>query len=345
MVESLSERSENILHAVISEYIFTGEAVGSRTISKKYSIDLSPASIRNVMADLEELGLLNQPHTSAGRIPTDDGLRYYVDRILQTRKLTKEEKETIKSRYEPSNFEIIDIMEETSRLLSMFSRYAGVILAPKFENMIFERIELVKLRENQILAVFVSKTGMIQNRIVIIEEALSQDDLYQFSRYLNEILGNLTLEEAKKKIIDEMNIEKNMYDWLLSRALILSQKAFNTDIEDGLFIDGKYNILECREFCDVEKMKSIFRAFEEKSILVRLLDQAMESDGIQIFIGTENEFQEMHDCSVVASPYTWRDSTIGTLGVIGPIRMNYCDIVPIVDYTAKTVSRIMDARY
>ena len=345
MDELLSERSEKILHAVINEFIFSGEPVGSRTISKKYSIDLSPASIRNVMADLEEFGMLCQPHTSAGRVPTEEGLRYYVDCILEIRKLTDEEKETIESIYEPSSFEIIDIMEETSRLLSMFSRYAGVILAPKFENTIFERIELVKLRDNQILAVFVSKTGMIQNRIVTIEEDLSQDDLYQFARYLNEILGNLTLEEAKKKIIGEMNKEKNMYDWLLSRALMLSQKAFNAETEDGLYIDGKYNILECREFCDVEKMKAIFRAFEEKSILVRLLDQAMESDGIQIFIGTENEFQEMHDCSIVTSPYTWRDSTIGTLGVIGPIRMNYCDIVPIVDYTAKTVSRIMNARY
>jgi heat-inducible transcriptional repressor len=291
------------------------------------------------------MGLLSQPHTSAGRIPTDEGLRYYVDCILKVRELTKQEKETIKSGYRPSNLEITDVMKETSLLLSKISRYTGVVLAPKFNNRIFKHIEFIKLNENQILIVFVSKAGIIHNKVVKIEENLSQDELYKFTRYLNEILTDLTLSEVREKIIDEMKKESNMYDRLLSRALKLSQKVFGNYQEDDLYIGGKCNIFEFPEFCDVEKMKTILRAFEEKNILIKLLDKAMETDGIQIFIGTESQSQEMEGCSIVISPYTWKDYALGTLGVIGPTRMNYCDVVPIVDYTAKTVSKIMDTRY
>ena len=345
MAETLLERSTNILHAIINEYILTGEPVGSRTISKKYNVDLSPASIRNIMADLEDMGLLSQPHTSAGRIPTDEGLRYYVDCILKVRELTKQEKETIKSRYRPLNLEITDVMKETSLVLSKISRYTGIVLAPKFNNRIFKHIEFIKLNENQILIVFVSKAGIIDNKVVEIEENLSQDELYKFTRYLNEILTDLTLSEVREKIIDEMKKESNMYDRLLSRALKISQKVFGNYREDDIYIGGKCNIFEFPEFCDVEKMKTILRTFEEKNILIKLLDKAMETDGIQIFIGTESQSQEMKGCSIVISPYTWKDYALGTLGVIGPTRMNYCDVVPIVNYTAKMVSKIMDTRY
>ncbi|HCX89439.1 MAG: heat-inducible transcription repressor HrcA [Deltaproteobacteria bacterium CG_4_9_14_3_um_filter_44_9] len=345
MAETLLERSTNILHAIINEYILTGEPVGSRTISKKYNLSLSPASIRNAMADLEEMGLLSQPHTSAGRIPTDEGLRYYVDCILKVRELTKQEKETIKSRYRPLNLEITDVMKETSLVLSKISRYTGIVLAPKFNNRIFKHIEFIKLNENQILIVFVSKAGIVDNKVVEIEENLSQDELYKFTRYLNEILTDLTLSEVREKIIDEMKKESNMYDRLLSRALKISQKVFGNYREDDIYIGGKCNIFEFPEFCDVEKMKTILRTFEEKNILIKLLDKAMETDGIQIFIGTESQSQEMKGCSIVISPYTWKDYALGTLGVIGPTRMNYCDVVPIVNYTAKMVSKIMDTRY
>lgn len=345
MAETLLERSTKILHAIINEYILTGEPVGSRTISKKYNLDLSPASIRNAMADLEEMGLLSQPHTSAGRIPTDEGLRYYVDCILKVRELTKQEKQTIKSGYRPLNLEIIDVMKETSLLLSKISRYTGIVLAPKFNNRIFKHIEFIKLNENQILIVFVSKEGIIHNKVIQIEENLSQDELYKFTRYLNEILTGLTLREIREKIIDEMKKESNMYDRLLSRALKLSQKVFGNYPDDDIYIGGKCNIFDFPEFCDVEKMKTILRTFEEKNILIKLLDKAMEADGIQIFIGTESQFQEMEGCSIVTSPYTWKDYALGTIGVIGPTRMNYCDVVPIVDYIAKMVSKTMDTRY
>ncbi len=221
---------------MINEYILNGEPIGSRTLSKKYNIDLSPASIRNELADLEEWGFLYQPHTSAGRIPTDEGLRYYIDSILVIRNLTEFEKEIIDNSYRGSTFEFIDIMKETSRLLSDFSRFTGVVLAPKFENIIFKHIEMVKFRKNQILTVLVSKTGVIQNKIIEIDEEISQDELYKFSRYLNELLTDLSLKEARKKIVAEMKKEKNMYDWLLSMALKLSQKAFSSEIEDDIYI-------------------------------------------------------------------------------------------------------------
>jgi len=345
MVERLSKRGKNILQAVVSEYIATGEPVGSRTISKKHNLDLSAASIRNVMADIEEIGYLSQPHTSAGRIPTDMGLRYYVDCILTVRKLTKKEKQNIDRTYRPQHLQLIDIMKETSSLLSNFSQYTGIIIAPKFGNMIFEQIEFIKLRKNQILAVFIPKVGKVRNKIIETEEELSQDELHKFTKYLNEILSDLSLKDVRKKIINEMKKEKNMCDWLLSQALRLSQEAFSSDMDDDVFIDGKFNIFDCPEFCDMEKVKTLFRAFEEKNILVKLLDQVIQGEGIQIIIGTENQFQEMQECSIIASPYTWGENASGTLGVIGPTRMNYCDIVPMVDYTARTVSKIMDIKY
>ena len=233
MSELLSERCKSILHTVISEYIFTGNPVGSRTISKKLNADLSPASIRNVMVDLEEMGFLSQPHTSAGRVPTNEGLRYYVDCILEVRKLSKEEKISIEKRYSPSDYEIIDIMEETSRLLSKFSRYTGIVLAPRFDNIIFEHIELIKLRKDRILTVFVSKEGMIRNKVIRIEEGLSQEDLHKLSKYLNEILRDLSLRDARKKIVNEVKRDRIMYNQLLSKALELSQKALDTEGKRG----------------------------------------------------------------------------------------------------------------
>lgn len=346
MSEALGERSRQILQAVVTDYIATAEPVGSRTISRKYGLNLSPASVRNVMSDLEEAGYLMQPHASAGRIPTDKGFRFYVDALLEVRRLSKQERERIKSRYHLSHADAKELMRETSRILSAVSSLAGVVVAPRFEATRFRHIEFVKLREKDILVILVSETGTVYNKLIQADEELTQDRLHEISNYLNSIITGLTLEEAKERLLAEMRAEKALYDRLLAQAQALARQALagTADSQDvDVFIEGKLSIVEQPEFASVEKMKGLFKAFEEKSLLIRLIDKSLQAKGIQIFIGHENEYDEMAGCSVILSQYSQGDRILGALGVIGPTRMNYSRLIPIVDYTARLVSRFLES--
>ncbi len=342
MEEMLTARSQKVLEAIILHYIQDAEPVGSRTVSKKDTMGLSPATIRNVMADLEEVGFLMQPHTSAGRIPTDRAFRFYVDSILEVQKLSLSARDKIEIGLQDEGLDINEIMRRASSLLSLLSKQAGVVLAPRFGSLIFKRIEFIKLREKKILVIVVSKTGEVLNRLIEYDEQISQDDLDKYSRYLTEIMGGLSLVETKRKIMEEMKKEKVIFDRLMYNALQLSQKVLENEGEGDLYIEGKINVIQSPEFADMEKIRILLHAFEEKTKIVKLLDKALAAHGIQIFIGEENEFSEMKDCSVVAAPYSKENYTLGTLGVIGPTRMDYSTIVPIVDYTAKIVSKILE---
>jgi heat-inducible transcriptional repressor len=342
MFETLTERDRRVLQAIITDYIQTAQPVGSRIVSKKYKMGLSPATIRNVMADLEELGLLIQPHTSAGRVPTDKAYRFFVDTILNLRRLNPEEREDIeKGLLLEGDPDINEVMKRASHILSLLSKQTGVVLAPRFGSKIFKHIEFIKLRDRRILVIIVSRTGEVQNKLIRADEELSQDELDKYSRYLSEFMGGLSLVEAKQKILEEMKKEKVLFDKLMYRALQLSQKALEDEDEGDLFIEGKTNMMQSPEFADMEKMRGLLQAFEEKTKIVKLLDKALSAQGIQIFIGAENELNEMINCSVVAAPYSRENYSLGTLGVIGPTRMDYSNIIPIVDYTARIVGRIL----
>ncbi len=342
MTQTLTARDREVLEAIITDYIQTAEPVGSRTVSKKYYIGLSPATIRNVMADLEEMGFLTQPHTSAGRVPTDRAFRFYVDSILAVRKLSLIDRDRIEIGLQEESKDINETMKRASSLLSLLSKQTGVVLAPRFGSNIFKHIEFIKLREKTILVIIVCKAGEVQNKLIESDENMSQDELDKYSRYLTEIMGGLSLVEARRKILEELKKEKVLFDKLMYRALELSQKALADEGEGDLYIEGKTNILQSPEFADLEKMRNLLQAFEEKTKIVRLLDKALFAHGIQIFIGAENEFSEMKDCSVIAAPYCRENFTLGTLGVIGPTRMDYSSIIPIVDYTARIVGKILE---
>ena len=343
MYEGFTERDRKVLQAIIRDYIQTAQPVGSRIISKKYQMGLSPATIRNVMADLEEMGFLLQPHTSAGRVPTDRAYRFYVDTILNLRRLTPEERGQIESSLIPEEVQDVnEIMKRASHLLSLLSRQTGVVLAPRFGSKIFKHIEFITMREKRILVIIVSQTGEVQNKIIEADEEISQDELDRYSKYLTEIMGGLSLAEAKNRIMEELKNEKVLFDKLMFRALQLSQKALEDEGEGNLYIDGKTNIMQSPEFADMEKIQSLLQTFEEKTKIVKLLDKALSVQGIQIFIGAENELNEMVNCSVVTAPYSRENYTLGTLGVIGPTRMDYSSIIPIVDYTARILGRILE---
>ena len=337
----LNERFKKVLEFIVLDYISSAEPVGSRTICKRYGIPLSPATVRNVMADLEELGFLWQPHTSAGRVPTDKAFRFYVDEILNVQSLSQIEREKIRRTYSISKYDIPEIMRETSRILSGLSNYMGVVLAPKMASTIFKHIQFIRLGIDQILAVFVTSGGTVQNVIVYMGDDLSQHELDSMSRYLNEMLKGLTLAQVREKILEEMRKEKVAYDRMMKKALKLGQRVFSGQEEKELYIDGQVNILDELEFANIDKMKSLFRAFEEKSILITLLDQCLAGAGVQITIGSESECREMEGCSLVSAAYGGVDRTLGILGILGPRRMNYSRVIPVVEYTARVLTQIL----
>jgi heat-inducible transcriptional repressor len=343
MAKELTPREKKILQAIITDYIQSAEPVGSRTVSKKYRMELSPATIRNVMADLEELGFLVQPHASAGRIPTDRAFRFYVDSILEVCRLKGADETRIARGLEEDRLDFNEVLKRASHLLSLLSRQTGLVLAPRFSTNVFKHIEFFLLKEKKILVILVSNVGEVQNKVIEADEWLTQEELNKFSRYLTEIMGGLSLHEVKKRILEEMQREKVLFDKLMYRALKLSQKAFEEEEEEGnLYIEGKENIFQSPEFADIEKMRHLLSAFEEKTKIIKLLDKALKAQGIQIFIGAENEVNEMQGLSVIAAPYSRDNFILGTLGVIGPTRMDYSAIIPVVDYTARLVGKIME---
>ena len=333
-----SERTRKILAAVIREYMASAEPIGSRTVARHRGFELSPATIRNIMADLEEMGYLYQPHTSAGRVPTCKAFRYYVDSILNVRELTQHERNRIKQWYHPSKNDVAQSLRETSRILSAASNYLGLVIAPKVGNMKFKHIQFVRLAPYQVLAIFVTTSGIIQNKRLEIDEDLSQDYLDKITRYLDTILSGLTLLEVRNRILEELNEEKVAYDRLMQRALRLGEKALAGTEDRELFMEGKTKILDAPEFSSIAKMKGLIQALEEKGFLLKLLDQSLRTPGVQLVIGSEFDHRQMEDCSLVTASYGTPDSPRGTLGVIGPMRMNYSRVIPLVDYAARLLT-------
>lgn len=343
--EIISTRNKQILTSLINEYILTAEPVGSRSLAKKYNINLSSATIRNVMSDLEDMGLLHQPHTSAGRIPTERAMRFYVDSILKVKRLSAPEKNRIRKKYQFSELEASDIIKQTSEVLSVLSHHMSVVSAPKIIGTILKHIEFIKISKNRILVIFVSQSGFVQNRIIEDQDDIPQDELDKHNNYLNETLVGISLEEVSAKIEDEIKKEKIMYDQLLSKALELSKKALGKEFKPELYIEGQVNLLECPEFSEVEKMKTLLHALEEKNLLVNLLTKARDAEGVQIFIGSEAQLPDMQTLSIITSPYRYGKNVVGALGIIGPTRMNYLKLIPIVEYSAQLVTEFLNVKF
>lgn len=339
----ISERMRRIFEILIEDYILTAEPVGSRTIAKKSSLHLSPATIRNIMSDLEEMGLLYQPHTSAGRVPTEKGFRFYVDYLLNIHELSDREQLEIRSKYLGSQPEVLELFRETSRILSSSSHYLGVVWAPRMRSVVLQHMEFVKLKKHMVLAILATATGLVHNRIIEVEEDFPQSELDDLSDYMNGLLAGLTLQQLRERLLEQMRVEKSVYDHLLEQALRLGEKAFSSIDETDIFIDGRTNILNEPEFSNLSRMVDLFRAFEEKATMVRILDKCMDPKGVQIAIGSESQIQEMETCSLVTSTYGYRGEVLGALGVIGPRRMNYSRVIPLVDYTAKLLTEILEA--
>lgn len=343
MIE-LTLRDQQVLDAVVTDYIRSGEPVGSRTISKRYGLNVSSATIRNVMADLEELGFLYQPHTSAGRIPTEKGFRLYLDSIVRFKDLQKEERAIIRKALQETNTDFKELLRRTSRILSNLCNQAGVVLWPRITLTRFKHIEFIRIRAHQILVILISKSGLVHHCSLDWEEDIDQYELDKYSRYLNELLEDVPLGDVKQRILEEMQKEKVLFDQLYSRALEITQRAFVTTLDySEIYIEGQMNLFNNPEFADVERMRRILEAFEDKSRIVRLLDMTFKlSTGVKIILGPESKLQELQEISLISSPYRRGDTLLGVLGVIGPLRMDYSRIIPVVEFTAGLLSQLLE---
>lgn len=335
----LSRRAQKILHAVVTEYLQGGDAVGSRTVTRRHDLGLSPATVRNVMADLEEMGLLEQRHTSAGRVPTQTGLRFFIDSLLKVRGLNAREKDEIRERIHAPTPE--EVVQRASRLLSDLTQHAAVILAPDPDQQRLERIEFVPLRDGKLIAVLVTSEGRIENRLVVDE--LDPRRLERIHNYLNDMLRGMTLDEVRDRVIQELGEDKNKYDDAVAQALRLGHAVFVVAPErpPGVVVTGQANLLE-GPTVEADRVRELLRTLEDKAALIRLLDRTRQADGLQVFLGAETATAALSSSSVVAIPYGPEEHAIGALAVIGPMRMNYGKVMSVVDFTADTVSELLD---
>jgi heat-inducible transcriptional repressor len=336
--DELGDRARQVLQAVIFEYIVTAEPVGSRQVAKKYDLGLSPATIRNTMSDLEEAGYLTHPHTSAGRVPTDKAYRFYVDFLMGRSQLGRPEALRLQRQVATTRSDIDDLMESTSAQLSALSHYAAVILAPPLRQTRLERIDLIPVERDRALVVLATETGWGTSRILTLDETVTPAELREIARVLTERYAGLSFQEIRTRLGDT-TLPADA-DRIARLSALLARKAFASLWDKNLFYSGALNILDQPEFGDIAAMRAILRTFEEKRQLIELLTaRASAGDDVQVVIGSEMPYQEMQETSLVAASYKYGNRVLGVLGIVGPRRMPYAKIVPLVDYTARLVSR------
>lgn len=345
-LETLSTRSQDIFRRLVERYIETGEPVGSRAISKMLDMQLSPASVRNVMADLEDLGLIAAPHTSAGRAPTQEGLRFFVDAMLEIGSVDEAERSQIARNIEGSakGGKVEDLLNEASALLSGLSHGAGLVIAAKAD-MVLKHIEFVRLDAERAMAILVAQDGQVENRIIALPPGLTASALQQASNYLAHHVVGKTLKQAREAVRQQSENQRRELDEITQR-LVDSGLASMIEAESGpptLIVRGRANLIDDTMASeDLARVRQLFDEIESKQGLIELLDDAETAQGVRIFIGSENKLFSLSGSSVVLSPYKdANDNVVGVLGVIGPTRLNYARIVPVVDYTAHVVSRLI----
>ena len=339
---TLDDRRREILRSLIQLHVETGEPVGSENLSRALGRALSPATLRAIMADLEALGYLDHPHTSAGRVPTDEGYRVYVDTLMGSQPLAPGEAERIESELRSADSSAEQTMERASHLLSRLSRHVGFVLAPDIARTSFRHVDLVPLGHPRILVVMVSSTGIVTHKVIEVEERLSPTDLQACANYLNMHFAGMTLGEIRLRLLDLMKEEKALYDSLVQQVVALGERAFAVpEGEASVYLDGTANILSQPEIGDLERMRTLFRTFEEKGRLVRILNACIAGDGIRVLIGHENPDPELRDLSLVTASCRVEGAPAFGLGVLGSTRMEYAHVVTLVDHVARAVTDIL----
>jgi heat-inducible transcriptional repressor len=337
----LNERPREVFRHLVEAFLASGEPVGSRTLSQRLPVQLSPASIRNVMADLEAMGLLYAPHTSAGRVPTERGLRLFVDGLLEIGQLAPDERVAIEARINGSGRGIEDVLTQATTLLSGLSRCAGLVVAAK-QDTVLKHVEFVAVAPGKALVVIVGEDGQVENRLIDAPLGLPVSALSEASNYLNNRLRGRTLEDARAEIIAELEGERAELD-VLTAKIVAEGLATLAGPEKVLIVRGTSHLLDSVEAqIDLERVRNLFDDIERKADLIRLLELAREGAGVRIFIGSENRLFSLSGSSIVAAPYAnAQGKVVGVIGVLGPTRLNYGRIIPMVDHTAKVIGRLL----
>jgi heat-inducible transcriptional repressor len=343
--DGLNERAQLLLKALIENYIRDGQPVGSRTLSRDSGLSLSSATIRNVMADLEDLGFVASPHTSAGRIPTDKGYRFFVDTLLKLKPLHHEEIEEIERRLGSEAANGRSLVQTVSQMLSNVTHMAGLVTLPNPNYVALSQIEFIALSENRALAIMVMNNREVQNRVVQLDRYYSTEELRRAANYLNEAFAGRSLPEVRTQLLGQLQETRQHMNQLMQDAIHMAQKVFTEPSERVEYvIAGETNLMGFAELSNVDRLRRLFEAFNEKHDILHLLDNCLRADGIQIFIGQESGYRILDDISVVTAPYTLDNRVVGVLGIIGPTRMAYERVIPIVDVTAKLLGSALNAR-
>jgi heat-inducible transcriptional repressor len=341
-----NERNREILHWVIATFIMTGKPVGSRRIARHSREQLSAATVRNIMATLEEMGYLHQPHASAGRVPTDKAYRFYVDYLLKRRDISPRDRDMI-----DRDLRLDDgaehLMARASQVLSRVSKNMGIVISPPISRVALKHLQFVKLADNRILVILVSRAGIVQNRVIHYQDEISQTELDQAARYIVESFKDKTLFEIRNQILRMIRKEQALYDKFMQQIITLSTQTFSvteTQLDAEVYLDGASNLIKTPEFSDIKKMKLLFETIEQKSRLAALISRCIEGDTqeVRITIGAENALQGIEDCTLITSPYAVDEKTHGSLGILGPTRMEYARAISLVDYVARLFGRVLE---
>jgi len=338
-----NERAQHLLRILVERYIKEGQPVGSRTLARDSGLDLSPATIRNVMADLEELGFVMAPHTSAGRIPTIKGYRFFVDTLVKLRPPQGQELELVQRVLAQSDPRAL--VQSASNLLASMTKLAGVVTLPRRPHTALRQIEFLPLSDRRVLAILVLNDRDVQNRILDVHRDFSADELQRAGNYLTEQFGGKDLHAVRDALLGNLAETRASMNDIMVEAIEMAQRAFPDVDDEGSFVmTGETNLMGLEGLADMSKLKRLFQAFSEQRDILHLLDQSLHAPGVQIFIGQESGYQLLDECSVVAAPYLTDDNTMGVLGVIGPTRMAYERVIPIVDITAKQLASALKSR-
>lgn len=342
--EGINERAQILLKSLIERYIREGQPVGSKILAEDARLDLSPATIRNVVADLERMGLVHSPHTSAGRVPTELGYRMFIDNLVTIKPLRSGEVESLSRNLDPEA-DTSNLVETASSMLSGLTQMAGVVMMPFKKQIALRQIEFLPLSDNRVLAILVFNDRDVQNRVIHTSRTYSLHELEQIGNYLNQQFIGKDVNSVRQKLLEEMQNAKEHMDRLMRSAIEMAQQALD-DLEPHDYVmAGETNLMGYEEMADMPLLKQLFDAFNEKQAILDLLDKSLQARGVQIFIGQESGYEVLDKCSVITSTYSSaNDETLGVLGIIGPKRMAYDRIIPVVDVTAKLLGAVLNRR-
>lgn len=342
-VQNMNERTQLLLKMLVERYIHDGQPVGSRTLSRESELNLSPATIRNVMADLEDMGLIIAPHTSAGRIPTAQGYRVFVDSLVTVKPLRGAAIEKLKSQLGNGDINRAELINKASDLLSSMTRMAGIVSIPKKERIILRHIEFLPLSANRVLVILVVNQKDVQNRIIHTDRSFTPAELLETANYLNREFAGKDMSAIREGLLQSMQQVRDDMQHIMQMAIRMADTVMEQTRQEDCVIAGQTNLMDYAEMASMDKLRQLFTAFNTKRDILHILDQSINAQGTQVFIGEESGYSMFDDCSVITTPYKVNNEIVGVLGVIGPTRMAYDRVIPVVDVTAKLLGSLLSS--